>query len=177
MNIVTERNPYKDGIEASKRFDFIVDELKKTFDSVIRIGRKQLLLVDNTFYILVASAPSNLKIDKAVNELMRKYGKLPYYVLFTREVSTYPELSFKSYWSKIKSIYKTKGKFKGCVLGVSELNNSEIIDSLSETSFIPLSIERYTDNGGAVSLENVLKELGIIGKKLNSVIKIIEKMK
>jgi hypothetical protein len=173
MNNTDVRNPYKDGIQARSELSIILTKLKSIFDSVTQISRKQLYLVEDThiktkFYIYISSAPSNFKLDKDITLLMKKCGKLPFYVLFSRDPKTYPVGSSKSYWAKIKAIYKMRGKFNGCIIGINELDTEEIIDSLFECVKIPLDIERVKNTGMDVSIDLILKELGIISSKLDS---------
>lgn len=155
------RNPYLEGAPAREAARKAVEVLNNTFYNVERIGGKQLYKVDDAFYILIVSAPSSLKLDSSIRGLMKSYGKLPFYVLFTRETSDYPPASFDIYYAKIRKIYKFRGAFRGCILGLSELKKDWILDSLSEVQPIPLGLARYKDNGGGVSVESVLKELGL----------------
>jgi hypothetical protein len=176
------RNPYLDSLEARGNLDIALTELRRTFDSVEQVGRKQLYLVEDShlgskFYIYIVSAPSNIRLDKDIMMTMRKNGSYPFYVLFSRDPKTYPDGSFKSYWGKVKKIYKLKGKFKGCIMGIDELNNSEIIDSLFECSTIPLDIERVKNAGVNVDIDLILRELGIGITKLDSAKRMLELIK
>lgn len=160
------RSPYLDSLKARTQCEKAVKVLDNSFSIVEKIGRKQLYKVNNSFYVLIVSAPSALKLDTSIRGLMKQYGKLPFYVLFTRETGDYPQASFPTYYTKIRTIYKLKGGFSGCILGLSELKNDEIIDDMSNVVKLPLGLKRFKASGGKFDLDAVLREMGLSSKKI-----------
>lgn len=158
------RNPHLDSLKAKVEADKAVTILNKHFKDVERVSRKQIYKIDNSFYVLIVSAPSALKLEATIKGLMKQYGKLPFYVLFTRETNTYPQASFDIYYAKVRSIYKLKGGFNGCILGLKEL--SSIIPSIRKVEKIGLGLARYKQVGGNFGLEAVLKEMGLSAAKV-----------
>jgi hypothetical protein len=160
------RNPHLDSLKAKAEAEKAVNVLHDSFDSVEKVGRRQLYKVNDSFYVLIVSAPSALKLDSTIRGLMKEYGKLPFYVLFTRETNTYPEASFDIYYAKVRTIYKLKGGFSGCILGLKELKQADIVSTMSNVKKIPLGLARYKAVGGNFGLDAVLKEMGLSAAKV-----------
>lgn len=160
------RNPYEDGKLAAQEADLAISILTNHFNEVKRVGRKRLYLVDDTFYVYIVSAPSSLRLDTSISDITRTYGKKPFYILFTRDVSTYPLVSFKTYNSKIKKIYKIKrASFMGCVLGLNELN-ADIIMKMMKTQKIEYDFGRYAVLDANYSIDDALKACGLSSSKI-----------
>lgn len=160
------RNPHLDSLKAKGEAEKAVRILNDNFDDVEKVGRRQLYKVNDSFYVLIVSAPSALKLDSTIRGLMRQYGKLPFYVLFTRETDTYPEASFDIYYAKVRKIYKLKGGFIGCILGLKELKQPHIVSAMDSVSKIPLGLARYKAVGGNFGLDTILKEMGLTPAKV-----------
>jgi hypothetical protein len=160
------RNPHADAAAAKLEAEKAVIILNNVFDDVEKVGRKQLYKINDSFYVYIVSAPTNLKLEVIIRGLFREYGKLPYYVLFTRETDTYPEDSSDSYYSKIRSIDKTKRGYMGCILGLKELKQDSIIESMDEVKKIAINLARYKQTGGNFSFETMLKENGNSAAKI-----------
>ena len=160
------RNPHLDSLKAKAEAEKAVRILNDNFDDVEKVGRRQLYKVNDSFYVLIVSAPSALKLDSTIRGLMKQYGKLPFYVLFTRETNTYPEASFDIYYAKVRTIYKLKGGFSGCILGLKELKQADIVSTMSNVKKIPLGLARYKAVGGNFGLDAVLKEMGLSAAKV-----------
>ena len=158
------RNPHLDNQKAKGAAEKAVIILNDRFDDVEKVGRKQLYKINNSFYVTIMSAPSNLKVEKVIKEGTKEYGKLPFYVLFTRETNTYPESS--NYYTKIRSIDKLKRGYMGCILGLNELKQDNIIESMNEVKKIKLGLARYKQTGGNFGLDAVLKEMGLSAAKI-----------
>ena len=160
------RNPHLDSLKAKAEAEKAVTILNDSFDSVEKVGRRQLYKINNAFYVLIVSAPSALKLDSTIRGLMKQYGKLPFYVLFTRETNTYPPASFDVYYAKVRKIYKLKGGFSGCILGLKELKQTNTIEAMEDVVKIPLGLARYKQVGGNFGLDAVLKEMGLSAAKV-----------
>jgi hypothetical protein len=158
------RNPHLDNLKAKGEAEKAVIILNDRFDNVEKVGRKQLYKINDSFYVTMMSAPSNIKAEKVIKEATKEYGKLPFYVLFTRETNTYPESS--NYYTKIRSIDKLKRGYMGCILGLNELKQDNIIESMTEVKKIRLGLARYKQTGGNFGLDAVLKELGLSAVKI-----------
>ena len=142
-----------------------------------KVGRKQIYMVGGTnpFYVWIVSAPSNLKFDSAIRGIMKEHGQYPLYVLFTRDVNTYPTMG-QTYWDKIKAVYrKANSNFKGAIMGLGEFNKT-LASQMRENSKIKLDYRRYVDiTNGKVTIEQVLKELaGLTPKKLKAIMPVLK---
>jgi hypothetical protein len=162
------RNPHLDSLKAKAEAEKAVTILNDNFDEVEKVGRRQLYKINNASYVLIVSAPSALKLDSTIRGLMKQYGKLPFYVLFTRETNTYPEASFDIYYAKVRKIYKLKGGFSGCILGLKELKQTNTIEAMEDVVKIPLGLARYKQVGGNFGLDAVLKEMGLSPAKVKA---------
>ncbi len=162
----SDRKPYLDGAPAREAAAKAVKILYNTFDEVEKVSRKHIYKVGNAFYLYIVSSPAQLKFDSTIRGLMKQYGKLPFYVLFTRETDTYPAASFDTYYAKIRKVYTFKGGFSGCILGLKEFKKDYIIDTMCKVEKIPLGLARYKELGGGVSVESVLRDLGLSPKKV-----------
>jgi hypothetical protein len=180
----TSANPYLDGLKAKAEAEKALKKLKREFGSMEQVGRKQIYLVDNVhgfpFYVWIVSAPSNLKFDSAIKGIMKQHGQYPLYVLFTRDVKSYPKTASATYWDKIKSVYKKGGsKFKGAIMGLDEFN-SDIAEEMMEHNKIRLDYRRYVDitKGKGITIEQLLKEIGGLSsqkvKAISSMIRLIK---
>jgi hypothetical protein len=120
-------NPLKDREEAQFRFETIFQPVLKNagFVSMARNGNNMINPKTNQI-VIVTSAPSNLMIVKATEQLIRKYRKeyktpsITY--LFTREISDYPEGSKPVYLAKLKKI-SSMNLLNGVATGMSMLPN------------------------------------------------------
>ena len=120
-------NPLKDREEAQSRFETIFQPVLKNagFVSMARNGNNMINPETNQI-VIVTSAPSNLMIVKATEQLIRKYRKeyetpsITY--LFTREISDYPEGSKPVYLAKLKKI-SSMNLLNGVATGMSMLPN------------------------------------------------------
>jgi len=120
-------NPPKDREEAQFRFETIFQPVLKNagFVSIARTGNNMINPKTNQI-VIVTSAPSNLMIVKATEQLIRKYRKeyetpsITY--LFTREISDYPEGSKLVYMAKLKKI-SSMNLLDGVATGMSMLPN------------------------------------------------------
>jgi hypothetical protein len=175
QNTISTRNPFEDGKEANLRADLAVQHLSNNFDSVERIGRKRLYKINNSFYVVIISAPSSLRLEPAIVGLMKKSGKLPYYILFTREPNTYPEKSIDSYYGKIKSIYKKSPKpFMGCILGLEEFKSSDMIFDMKSIQRVSQpDFKRFDKIGARVSLDTAISSIGLSRKQLRELSEIL----
>lgn len=175
------RNPYLDAQAAKSEAIKAVKRLTKLFGELTKVSRKQIYLVncDNPFYIWILSAPSNVQFSTIMKSVSKEYGKYPMYVLFTRDVNTYPNASGKTYWDKVKSLYKKSIRnFYGAIMGLNELN-TDVALSMEFNTKLKLDFNRYIQlTNGNVTMEQVLKELaGLTQKKLKAIIPIIELIK
>ena len=176
---IEKRNPYKDAAPARAEHDVALKILNTTFHSVERIGNSlsQLYKVNNEAYILIKSAPSALNLKSIISNTVRRYGKLPFYVLFTRDVETWP--TFQTYYSKMKSLYNMKRtSFRGCVVSTSELGNSNIIKTIKEGKMLNLSMKRMQEANVPMSLEDYLRnEYNLSPSRLEEALNFIEWLK
>jgi len=159
-------NPYLDGLKAKVEADKAVSLLSGYFKGkVTQLGKKQLYKVEgvNPFFVLITSAPSNLKLDKVLKGLMKENGSLPFYIIFTRTLSDY----------KLRIINKGKGKFRGSIIGIEELT-SKLVD-MKKGLRIPLSIDRVKDAPSVLGLDSYIREkFGLTPKKAQSIIQAIK---
>jgi hypothetical protein len=178
----TKANPYLDGLKAKAEAEQAVSILQRQLGKMVKVGRKQIYLVSNKkgepFYVWIVSAPSNLKFDSAIKGIIKEHGKYPLYVLFTRDVKTYPAMGV-SYWDKIKAVYKKANRnFKGAIMGLNEFN-TDIAQQMIATNKIQLDFKRYIDlTDGNVTIQQVLKELaGLSPAKLKAVLPVLQMLK
>jgi hypothetical protein len=171
-------NPYLDGLKAKVEADKAVSLLNGYFKGKLtQLGKKQLYKVNtpNPFFILITSAPSNLKLDKVVKALMKENGSLPFYIIFTRTLSDYPTnpKTVQAYYSKLRIINKSKGKFRGSIIGIEELTIQ--LDSMKKGVRIPLNIDRVKDAPSLLGLDSYIREkFGLTPKKSQSIIQTIK---
>jgi hypothetical protein len=171
-------NPYLDGLKAKVEADKAVSLLSGYFKGkVTQLGKKQLYKVEglNPFFVLITSAPSNLKLDKVLKGLMKENGSLPFYIIFTRTLSDYPTnpKTVQAYYSKLRIINKSKGKFRGSIIGIEELT-SKMVD-MKKGVRIPLSIDRVKDAPSVLGLDSYIKEkFGLTPKTAQSIIQTIK---
>jgi hypothetical protein len=171
-------NPHLDGIPAKVEKDKALSLLNGYFKGkVTQLGKKQLYKVGgvNPFFLLITRSPSNLKLDKVIKGLMKENGSLPFYVIFTRTLSDYPTnpKTRQSYYSKLRTINKTKGKFMGSIIGVEEFT-TKLVD-MKKGVRIPLSIDRVKDAPSVLGLDSYIKEkFGLTPKKAKSIIQTIK---
>lgn len=171
------RNPYLDGLKAKAELEQATTMLKKQFRSMEKVGRKQVYLINgvNPFYVWVTSAPSNLKFDSVIKGIIKDHGQYPMYVLFTRDVNTYPTMG-QTYWDKIKAVYKKANRnFKGAIMGLNEFDN-QLAKMMKDNAKIKLDYNRYIDiTNGNVTIEQVLKELaGLTPRKLKAIMPVLK---
>lgn len=178
----TKANPYLDGLKAKAEAEAAVTILKRHLGSMQKVGRKQIYLVKNKsgepFYVWIVSAPSNLKFDSAIKGIIKENGKYPLYVLFTRDVKTYPAMG-ATYWDKIKAVYKKANRnFKGAIMGLNEFNK-DMAEQMMATNKIALDFRRYIDlTDGKVTIQQVLKELaGLSPAKLKAILPVLQMIK
>jgi len=174
----TIRNPHLNGLKAKAEAAQAHNLLKKYFGRIQKVGRKQVYLIKGAspFYIWVVSAPSNLKFELAIKGLIKEYGQYPLYVLFTRDVNTYPTTAGQTYWDKIKTVYKKANRsFKGAIMGLNEFDK-QMAELMKENAKIKLDYNRYIDiTNGNVTIEQVLKELaGLTPKKLKAIMPVLK---
>ncbi len=171
-------NPYLDGLKAKVEADKAVSLLSGYFKGkVIQLGKKQLYKVNtpSPFFVLITSAPSNLKLDKVVKGLMKEHGSLPFYIIFTRTLADYPTnpKTVQAYYSKLRIINKSKGKFKGSIIGIEELTTQ--LASMRKGERIPLTIDRVKDAPSVLGLDSYIREkFGLTPKKAQSIIQTIK---
>jgi hypothetical protein len=165
-------NPYQNGAQFRSELPQALKFLQKNFNWIEKVGRKNIFLIDNIdnpFYVWIVSAPSNLKFDSAIRGVIKEYGSYPVYVLFTRDVTTYPTTAGNTYWNKIKSVYaNAPSKFKGAIMGLKEFNE-DMVEMMIENQKIKLDFNRYMDvtKGAGVTWEQLLKEVaGLSSKKI-----------
>jgi len=171
------RNPYLDGLKAKAEAEAAYTLLTKQFGRMEKVGRKQMYLVNgaNPFYVWIVSAPSNLKFDAAIKGIIKDHGQYPLYVLFTRDVNTYPTMG-QTYWDKIKAVYKKANRnFKGAIMGLDEFNKTLALQ-MKANAKIKLDYRRYVDiTNGNVTIEQVLKELaGLTPTKLKAIMPVLK---
>jgi hypothetical protein len=154
-------NPYLDSLEAKEQFNSTLLLLESKFGTPIRVARSQTFLFENKanpIQIKIISAPSSLKLVADIkNTIKALRSKTPFYVLFTRDVKSYPA-SKKSYYDKIKALYSLRKPFNGVIMGINELKSQNVIDTLKDGQMLPLNLNRYKDAGGELSLEKILME-------------------
>ena len=118
-------NPLKDREEAQSRFETIFQPVLKNagFVSMARNGNNMINPETNQI-VIVTSAPSNLMIVKATEQLIRKYRKeyetpsITY--LFTREISDYPHGGKDTYLTNLNTI-SSMNLLNGVSTGISML--------------------------------------------------------
>lgn len=170
-------NPYLNSLQFKSEVPSALKLLNKYFTTIKQVGRKYIYLVnENTstpFYIWLTSAPSNTKFDSVIDSIMRKNGKYPIYVFFTRDVKTYPTTAGKTYWNQLKSVYKkSPRKFKGAIMGVGEFT-IDMANKMITGTKIDLNFNRYMQivDGVGVTMEDLLKEIGELTSKKAELIK------
>jgi len=172
----SNRNPYIDGQEAREAADKAVSILNTTFNSVQRMKRSSVYLINNSFYVILASAPSSPRFVKSISGIISVFTKLPYYIIFTRELNTYPTNSIDSYFMRIRKLYETYSsrRFKGCVIGIDELDTRRIVDTMNSSNTIPKpDVSRFKDLGAIPSLGESIRSIGITGKQLKELGKLL----
>lgn len=105
-------NPYENAAQFRTELPQALKLMRKHFNNTFeKVSRKNIFLVDNgndtPFYVWIVSAPSNLKFESVIRGIMKEHGSYPLYVFFTRDVKEYPNTAGNTYWSKIKSVFKT----------------------------------------------------------------------
>lgn len=176
-------NPYENAAQFRMELPKAIKLLQKHFNWIEKVGRKNIFLIDdidNPFYVWIVSAPSNLKFDSAIRGIIKEYGSYPVYVLFTRDVTTYPTTAGNTYWSKIKSVYAAAPRqFKGAVMGLKEFNN-DMAEMMIENQKIKLDFNRYMDvtKGAGVTWAQLLKEVGGLStKKIKVLLEVAKNLK
>jgi hypothetical protein len=176
-------NPYENAAQFRSELPKAIKMLQKHFNWIEKVGRKNIFLIDNVdnpFYVWIVSAPSNLKFDSAIRGIIKQYGNYPVYVLFTRDVTTYPTTAGNTYWSKIKSVYaNAPSKFKGAVMGLKEFNE-DMAEMMIENQKIKLDFNRYMDvtKGAGVTWEQLLREIGgLSNKKIKVLLEVAKNLK
>jgi hypothetical protein len=176
------RNPHEDAKQSKIELEEALLVMKKHFGSFKKVGRRQMYFVTPRkgapCYILITSAPSNLKFDAVIKGIMKEYGSHPLYILFTRDVNTYPK-SGTTYWHKVKLLYKKAGRsFKGAIMGLDELNKNVALQVMNGEK-IQLTFNRYMDvTNNNVTAEQVLTEIaGLTPKKLKTVMSVLRAIK
>lgn len=181
------RSPYEDGKEAKKNHDIALELLNERFKSVdkavttIRVGRgkvrkssrKQMYLINgnskNPFYVMIVSAPSNVRFESVIMGLLKQYPNYPLYILFTRGTSDYS----LNYIQKVNRCYNavSNKRFKGMVLGTHALNDSVISDMVANNKLELGDIELYISKKNLKTKEGIQLVTGITSKKqLNSLL-------
>lgn len=179
MKTTNERNPYLDGMQAKNELTKAIALLMRYNDSVERVSRKQIYLIKNKrkapHYVMITSAPSNLKLGAAVKGVMKEYGKYPLYIFFTRDVNTYPK-SGNTYWAKVKTLYKTRG-FAGAIMGLKSYTK-EVAQTMNAGIKLSMDYKEFiTITNTKPDLISVLKEIGLRGKKAKLALELIELIK
>ncbi len=177
-------NPYENGAQFRSELPKALKLMRKYFDNFEKVGRRNIFLVDNVhdtpFYVLITSAPSNLKFDSVIRGIIKQHGNYPIYVLFTRDVTTYPTTAGNTYWSKIKSVYNNApSKFKGAVMGLNEFN-ADMAEQMIDGEKIKLNFNRYMDvtKGAGVTWEQLLREIGGLStKKIKVLLEVAKNLK
>lgn len=176
-------NPYENAAQFRSELPKAINLLTKQFTWIEKVGRKNIFLIDsidNPFYVWIVSAPSNLKFDSAIRGIIKEYGNYPVYVLFTRDVATYPTTAGNTYWSKIKSVYANAPRqFKGAIMGMKEFN-SHMAKMMIENQKIKLDFNRYMDvtKGAGVTWAQLLKEVGGLStKKIKVLLEVAKNLK
>jgi ribosomal protein L17 len=173
-------NPYKDGLEAKERARKAETILSENFGKIERMGAKQIFFIKNrgkSFYIQITSAPSNPKLNEAIKGVSKQFGKLPYYIVFTRDTDEYPDASVKTYWNKLKGLRKKLGpKFLGAIISLDELETT--IPKMKKLTKLTQNIITFsTKTGNRLELDVMLKEgvdKGLTPKQVNQILEIIK---
>lgn len=179
MNVkYTNRNPYLDSLQAKKEFEEALPMLESKFGVATRVAKSQTFRFENggnPIHIKIISAPSSLKlIGETKSTIKVLSSKIPFYVLFTRDVKSYPP-SKKTYYDKVSLLYSIRSPFKGAIMGISELELQDIVNVLKSGDKLLINLNRYKNAGGTFTLENVLMErYGISAKKAKQDAKAIE---
>jgi hypothetical protein len=175
-------NPYENAAQFRSELPKAIKMLQKHFNWIEKVGRKNIFLIDNIetpFYVWIVSAPSNLKFDSAIRGIIKEYGNYPLYVLFTRDVKTYPTMG-ETYWNKIKKVYSNAPRaFKGAIMGLNEMNK-EFAEMMIENQKIKLDFNRYMDvtKGAGVTWAQLLKEVGGLStKKIKVLLEVAKNLK
>ncbi len=176
-------NPHENGAQFRIEFPQALKLMKKHFNNFEKAGRKNIFFVDNndnSFYVWITSAPSNLKFDSAMRGIIREYGNYPIYTFFTRDARTWPKTAGTTYWGKIKSVYKNAPRqFRGAIMGLKEFNET-MADMMLDNQKIKLNFNRYLDvtNGNGVTWEQLLKEIaGLSPQKIKVLLTIAKNLK
>jgi hypothetical protein len=170
MNIkYANRSPHLDSLQAKEEFEEALPILESKFGAYTKVARSQTFQFENggnPIHIKIISAPSSLKlIGETKSTIKALFSKIPFYVLFTRDVKSYPP-SKKTYYDKVSSLYSIRSPFKGAIMGMSELESHDIVNILKSGDKLLINLNRYKDAGGAFTLEKVLMErYGISAKK------------
>ena len=150
------------------------------FVKIQRMGAKQIFFIKNrgkSFYVQITSAPSNPKLNEAIKGASKQFGKLPYYIVFTRDANEYPDASVKTYWNKLKGLRKKLGpKFLGAIISLDDLEM--LIPKMKKlTKLTPNIITFSTKTGNRLQLDVMLKEgvdRGLTSKQVNQILEIIK---
>jgi hypothetical protein len=170
------RNIYLDSLPAKAESEKAVKLIRKFNDEVQQVSRKQIYLVKsrhtNPYYIMISSAPSNLKLSLAIKGIMKEYGKYPLYIFFTRDVNTYPK-SCTAYWQQVKRLYKQRG-FCGAIMGLNSYT-AEISKLMNLGQKIRMDYREFvTMAKNKPDLLSVLNEFGVRGKKAKLFVELFE---
>lgn len=176
-------NPYENAAQFRIELPQALKLMRKHFDEFEKVGQRNIFLVDNDgtpFYVWILSAPSNLKFDSALQGMLRKHGRYPVYVFFTRDVKTYPTTAGNTYWGKIKSVYNNApSQFRGAIMGLKEFNE-DMAEMMIEKKKIKLNFNRYLDasQGVGVTWAQLLKEIGgLAPKKIKILLEVAKNLK
>jgi hypothetical protein len=174
-------NPYKDGLAAKERANKTLVILSENFGKIEQVGAKQMYFIKNrgkSFYVQITSAPSNPKTIEAIKGASKEFGKLPYYIIFTRDASDYPDASVKTYWNKLKNLRKNLGpKFLGAVISLDELEM--IIPKMKKLIKLTPDVRTFSNKtGNRLEIEVVLKEMyNLPVTKVKQILEIIKARK
>jgi hypothetical protein len=173
------RNPYLDAQQAKGEAIKALKMLKSNNESVEQVSRKQIYLVKNKrkapYYILITSAPSNLKLSAAIKGTVKEYGKYPLYVFFTRDVNTYPKCA-DTYWAAVKRLYKQRG-FAGAIMGLDSYT-SEVAKAMNAGIKVKMDYKQFVSMVDTKpNILSILKEIGLKGKKAELAAELIELIK
>lgn len=117
-------NPIEDAKEAKERYQMVVKPVlepqgfKKEGTSTNMYNK----LLDT--FLIIKSAPSSQKFEKEMKGtiigIKKKYENPKIKVLFTRDISDYPEASKKSYMRRLKKLNR-KNSISGIAVGIGNL--------------------------------------------------------
>lgn len=174
-------NPYKDGLEAKERANKALVILSENFGKIERVGAKQMYFIKNkgkSFYVQITSAPSNPKTIEAIKGASKQFGKLPYYIVFTRDASDYPDGSVKTYWNKLKNLRKNLGtKFLGAVISLDDLEMT--VPNMKKLTKLTPDVRTFsTKSGNRLEIEFMVKEMyNLPATKVKQILEIIKSQK